>query len=58
MDDIGIFYVHLVFLNTSIWYNLWPFCIFYGYLVYFYHFGMLYQEKSGKPGSKGTYFFK
>jgi hypothetical protein len=25
-----------------------PFC---GHLVYFSHFGMLYQEKSGKPGS-------
>jgi hypothetical protein len=28
---------------------LWPFDIFYGYLVYFSRFGMLYQEKSGNP---------
>jgi hypothetical protein len=28
---------------------LWPFCIFYGYLVYFSRLGMLYQEKSGNP---------
>jgi hypothetical protein len=27
------------------------FGIFYGYLVYFSRFGMLYQEKSGNPGS-------
>jgi hypothetical protein len=49
MEDVGILYNHLVFL--------WPFGIysklfgiFYGYLVYFSRFGMLYQEKSGNPG--------
>jgi hypothetical protein len=28
---------------------LWPFGIFYDYLVHFSRFGMLYQEKSGNP---------
>jgi hypothetical protein len=38
-------------LFTDIWYTLWPLGIFYGYLVYFYRFGMLYNEKSGNPGA-------
>jgi hypothetical protein len=36
----------------AFWYILWPFGIFYGYLVHFSRFGMLCQEKSGSPGSK------
>jgi hypothetical protein len=32
MEDIGIFYGHLVYF-TAIWYTLLPFGIFYGYLV-------------------------
>jgi hypothetical protein len=28
---------------------LWLFAIFYGYLAYFSHFGMLFEEKSGNP---------
>jgi hypothetical protein len=28
---------------------LWPFDIFFGYLVYFTRFGTLYHEKSGNP---------
>jgi hypothetical protein len=43
--------------NGRCWSILWPFGIgilrpfgiFYGYLVYFPRFGMLYQEKSGNP---------
>jgi hypothetical protein len=38
----------LVYL-MGIWSILLPFGIFYGYLVYFPRFGMLYQEKSGNP---------
>jgi hypothetical protein len=48
MEDVGIFYAHLVFLRL--------FDIVYGHLVYlwlfgiyFSHLGMLYQEKSGNP---------
>jgi hypothetical protein len=34
MDDVGMFYGHLVYF-MAIWYILWLFGIFYGYLVYF-----------------------
>jgi hypothetical protein len=56
---------------TAIWYILWSFdmfppfwyvvpskiCIFYGRLVCFPHFGMLYQEKSGNPDGN-SYLWK
>jgi hypothetical protein len=42
-------YVHLVYFE-AIWYILWLFGKFYGHLVYFFLFGMLYQEKYGIPG--------
>jgi hypothetical protein len=35
----------------AIWDILWPFGIFYGHLVHFFGFGIMYQEKSGNPGS-------
>jgi hypothetical protein len=35
MEDVGLFYVHLVNFN-AIWYILWPFGIFYGYLIHFF----------------------
>jgi hypothetical protein len=44
MEDVGIFYGHLVYL-------LWPFGVFYGNLVYFSRFGMSYRKKSGNPGA-------
>jgi hypothetical protein len=53
MEDVCIFYVHLVNF-TAIWHILRPFGIFYLLLVHFTRFGMLYQEKSGNPGSKST----
>jgi hypothetical protein len=40
---VHIFYGHLVFFFTAIWYILWLFGI------YFSRFGTLYQEKSGNP---------
>jgi hypothetical protein len=46
MDDAGVFYVHLMYF-TAIWYTLWPFSIFYGYLIYFSRLGILSQEKYG-----------
>jgi hypothetical protein len=59
MEDVGIFYVNLVYF-TAIWYILWPFGIFYEFWYIFSPFGMLYQEKSGNPGRdqcrKGTLF--
>jgi hypothetical protein len=42
MEDFGNF--------VAIWYILWTFGIFRGYMVYFSRFGMLHQEKSGNPG--------
>jgi hypothetical protein len=32
-----------------IWYEVWPFGICVGYLVYFPPFGKYYREKSGNP---------
>jgi hypothetical protein len=64
MEDVGIFYVHLEYFVAcgilcchlvyfvAIWYILWPFSIFYFYLVHFSRFGMLYQEKSGNPSNE------
>jgi hypothetical protein len=46
-------YSHLAYF-MAVWYMLLPFGIFYGifggHLIYFSHFGKLYQEKSGNPG--------
>jgi hypothetical protein len=35
--------------STDIWYILWPFGIFFGYLAHISRFSMFYQEKSGNP---------
>jgi hypothetical protein len=43
LEDVGLGYGHLVHFTAS-WSILWPFCIFAGHLVYFFHFGMLYEE--------------
>jgi hypothetical protein len=52
MEDVGIFYGHLVYF-TEIRYILWPFGTLYGYLVdIFSRFGMLCQKKSGNPGGQ------
>jgi hypothetical protein len=48
MEDVGIFYGHLVYI-TAIWRILSPFVIFCGQLVHFSKFGMLQREKSGNP---------
>jgi hypothetical protein len=62
MEDAGKFYGHLVYF-TAIWYILCPFwyilCPF-GYilchLVYFFRFGLLYQEKTGNPDDVVMFF--
>jgi hypothetical protein len=41
MEEVGIFYVHLVNF-PAIWHILWPFGIFYPVLIHFYP----YQEKN------------
>jgi hypothetical protein len=51
IEDVGMVYVSLVYF-TAIWYILWALGIFYGYLVIFSRFGMLWPEKSGNPGKR------
>jgi hypothetical protein len=48
MEKVVIFYAHLKYF-TAIWFNLWPFGIVCGHLVYFYVLVCLDQEKSGNP---------
>jgi hypothetical protein len=48
MKNVCIFYDHLEYF-MAIWYNLWPFGIVCGHLVYFPHFGMLGQGKIWQP---------
>jgi hypothetical protein len=55
MEDDGIFYGHLVHF-TVFCYILWTFGIVRCNLVYFSRFGILYQEKSGNPGSNRRIF--
>jgi hypothetical protein len=49
MEDVGVFYGHWVYFTAG-WSTLWPFGIFYCYLVYLSSFGTLCPEKSGIPG--------
>jgi hypothetical protein len=55
MEDVGLFYGFWVYFS-ALWSTLVPFGLFYGPMVYFMviwyissRFGMLCQEKSGKP---------
>jgi hypothetical protein len=57
MEDDGIFYGHLVHFMVFC-YILSTFGIVRGNLVYFYRFGILYQEKSGNPVWDPTYWYK
>jgi hypothetical protein len=41
--------------KTAIWYNLWPFCIVCGHLVYFLRFRMFGPRKIWQPWYVGTY---
>jgi hypothetical protein len=34
----------------TVWYSMWLFALSSSHLLYFPHFGMLYQAKSGNPG--------
>jgi hypothetical protein len=51
MVNVDILHGHFVFF-TATWYMLWPYGIFYGHLVIFPCFGILYQGKSGNPAQK------
>jgi hypothetical protein len=45
------------YVFTAIWYILLAFVIFYGYLIYFSYFGMLYKEKSGNPSLRSNFMY-
>jgi hypothetical protein len=48
MENVSIFYEQLEYF-TAIWYNLWPFGIVSGNLVYFSHFGIFGSRKTWQP---------
>jgi hypothetical protein len=48
MKNVCIVYDHLEYF-TDIWYNLWPFGIVCGHLVYFSHFGMFGPREIWQP---------
>jgi hypothetical protein len=53
MENIGYIFVQWEYF-TAIWYNLWPFGIVCGFLVYIFAVLVcLDQEKSGSPGTGG-----
>jgi hypothetical protein len=45
MENVGIYYDHLEYFTAN-WYDLWPFVINCGHLVYFSHFGMFGPRKN------------
>jgi hypothetical protein len=51
MVNVGIFYDHLEYF-MSIWYNLWPFCIIYGHLVYVVCGQLVYISQFGMFGPR------
>jgi hypothetical protein len=50
MENVGIFYDHLVYF-TAMGNILWPLVNFVVIWYIFPRFGILYQEKSGNPGT-------
>jgi hypothetical protein len=48
MENVVLFYYHLEYF-TAIWYNLLPFGIVCGHLVYFLRFGMFGPRKIWQP---------
>jgi hypothetical protein len=55
MEKNSIFYDHLEYF-TAILYNLWPFGIVCGHLVYFSRFGMFGQRQIWQPWSATDFF--
>jgi hypothetical protein len=51
MVNVGIFYDHLEYF-MAIWYNLWPFGIVCGHLLYFSQFGIFGPRKIWQPWSQ------
>jgi hypothetical protein len=48
MEDVDIFYVHLVYF-TVILYVLWPYGIFSGYFAHFFPFWYVVERKIWQP---------
>jgi hypothetical protein len=48
-----LYFIEPLIYLTAVWYISQPFVTFCGNLVYFPRFGMLCQEKSGKPVAQG-----
>jgi hypothetical protein len=48
-ENVVIFYGHLEYSGTAIWYNLQPVGIVCGHLLYFFHFGMFGPRKIWHP---------
>jgi hypothetical protein len=48
MENDAMYNDHLEYFPV-IWYNLWPFGIFCGHLVYFSRFGMFGRRKIWQP---------
>jgi hypothetical protein len=48
MENVGLFYDHLYHFTAS-WYNVRPFGIVFGYLVYFSSFSLFGPRKIWQP---------
>jgi hypothetical protein len=55
MENVGLFYGNVVPF-VAIWYISWTFDVFCIFLVHFYHFGIMCQEKSGNTGCRESVF--
>jgi hypothetical protein len=53
MKNVGIFFDRLEYF-TAIWYNLWPFGIACGHLLYFSKFGTFGSRKIWQPWSRSA----
>jgi hypothetical protein len=53
MEDVVLVYGHVVYF-TAIWYNFWPFRMFYGYLGYFFRFWYVVLRKIWQPWSRNS----
>jgi hypothetical protein len=54
MVNVGIFHDHLEYF-MAIWYNLWPFGIVCGHLLYFSRFGMFGSRKIWQPWKENAF---
>jgi hypothetical protein len=48
MEDVGLYLGHVVYF-TAIWYIVWPFSVFYGYLVNVFPFWYVVPRNIWQP---------